>query len=82
MLDEAIVRQIAAAVEARHGDLTDVQDLVSTYERMQARLRAANAAAEAGLEHAAEREWARLEAEYARPLEDVAKDHIGRRSRP
>jgi hypothetical protein len=82
VLDDVRVRQIAAAVEAQGGDLTDVQDLVSIYERMQTRLRVANAAAEAGNEQAAEKEWERLEAEYGKPLQEVAKDHIRRRSRP
>jgi hypothetical protein len=75
MIDRSTLRQIAEAVECQGGDLADVQDLVSCWERMQERLRHANALCVAGNEQAAEAVWQKLDAEFAKPLEDVVREH-------
>jgi len=80
------VRQIAEAVERVGGNLGDVEDLVECFERLHAGLADANAAYNAGDEQAAERKWQALEAEFAKPLDDVVRvsgypdkrDHLGR----
>ncbi len=76
-LDQAIVREIADAVERQGGDLDDVKDLVATWGRMQQRLATASAAYNAGEHDVAEAQWRDLEREFSKPLDHVVRDHLG-----
>lgn len=76
MIDRATTKQIADAVEAQGGDLADVQDLVSVWERLHAGLAAANVRSAEGDHAGAESVWAKLEAEYAKPLDQIVSDRL------
>ncbi|HME02089.1 MAG TPA: hypothetical protein VKG38_03540 [Solirubrobacteraceae bacterium] len=72
------VRQIAGAVERHGGDISDVQDLVRCFERLHSGLEQANALHHAGDELVAEDQWQKLEDEFARPLDEIIRDHLER----
>lgn len=75
MIDRATTKQIADAVEAQGGDLADVQDLVACWERLHAGLATANVRFAEGDHAGAESVWAELEAEYAKPRDQVVREH-------
>ena len=76
MIDGGTLRQIARAAERHGGNLEDVRDLVRCWERMHDRLDAANTAHAAGNTEQAEIDWAKLEAEFAKPIDDIVREHM------
>ncbi|MGO8906630.1 MAG: hypothetical protein ACLQMH_13545 [Solirubrobacteraceae bacterium] len=76
MTDPTIIRAIADAVERAGGDMEDVRDLLEVWERLRGDLRDANASFNAGDESGAEKRWKELEDEFARPLDEIVRDHL------
>lgn len=70
------IQQIARAVETVGGDLSDIKDLVAVYKQVQAKLTEANRLDQAGDRTAADAIGNDLEQQYAKPLEQIARDRI------
>ena len=80
MIDERTIRQLAASVERQGGDLDEAQAIVGVWRKLHTRLAAANDLSAQDDEATADRVWAQLEAEFAKPLDDVVREHLnGRR---